>query len=123
MLELQHYPKAIANAAQTLNDLDATLVNLKQRLAASENTAGGQVAFDSTLKNDTSRSVRRHELLLADDVYQDLTKQFNRLSHEKANALSHLEHLRNEFSVAKLQARQEIVQQLTSLEVRELVGL
>lgn len=123
MLKLDHYPGAIANAAHTVNDLENTLVNLKYRLASSENAANCEVAFDLTLKNEVQRTTRRHELLMVDDVYQDLTKQCNRLSHEKANALTHLEQLRNEFSVAKIQSRQEIAQQLTSLEVRELVGI
>ncbi len=123
MLELEHYPIAIANAAHTVNDLEATLNNLKIRIASSENAVNAEVAFDLTLKNELQRTTRRHELLMADDVYPDLTKQVNRLSYEKASALAHLEQLRNEFSVAKLQARQEIAQQLTSLEVRELVGI
>ena len=46
-----------------------------------------------------------------------------RLSGEKANALAHLEYLRNQFSVAKLEARLAIVQQLNDFEARELVGL
>jgi hypothetical protein len=45
------------------------------------------------------------------------------LTTEKANALAHLEYLRNQFSVAKLQARLTIAQQLTDFESRELVGL
>jgi hypothetical protein len=123
MLKLDYYPSAIANAANSLNELEAMLINLKTRLAVSENAATAEVAFDLTLKNDKQRDIRRYELLCADDVYQDLSKQCNRINHEKANALTYLDQLRNEFSVAKLQVRQEIVQQLTSIEVRELVGI
>ncbi len=46
-----------------------------------------------------------------------------RLTADKANALAHLEYLRNQFSVAKLEARSAIAQQLTDFEARELVGL
>lgn len=123
MLKLEQYPSAIANAAHSLNDLDHTLVNLRDRISVSENAANAEVAFDLALKNDKQREIRRYELLSADAVYQDLTKTFKRLSHEKANALAHMEHLRNEFSVAKLQVRQEIAQQLISMEVRELIGI
>jgi hypothetical protein len=45
------------------------------------------------------------------------------LTTEKANALARLEYLRNQFSVAKLEVRLAIAQQLTDFESRELVGL
>ena len=46
-----------------------------------------------------------------------------RLNAEKANALAHLEYLRNSFSVAKLEARSAIAGAITDVESRELVGL
>jgi hypothetical protein len=38
-------------------------------------------------------------------------------------AIAHLEYLRNQFSVAKLETRMAIAQQLTGLESRDLVGV
>jgi len=46
-----------------------------------------------------------------------------RLMSEKGSAIAHLEYLRNQFSVAKLEARMAIAQQLAGAEVRELVGV
>jgi hypothetical protein len=46
-----------------------------------------------------------------------------RLSAEKANAVAHLEYLRNQFSVAKLETRLAIARQLAGSEALELVGV
>jgi hypothetical protein len=55
--------------------------------------------------------------------YQKSMDTLIRLTAEKQNALAHLEYLRNQFSVAKLEARLAIAQQLNDFEARELVGL
>ncbi|MBD0304750.1 MAG: hypothetical protein ICV85_22095, partial [Tolypothrix sp. T3-bin4] len=46
-----------------------------------------------------------------------------RLMSEKGSAIAHLEYLRNQFSVAKLEARMAIAQQLAGAESRDLVGV
>jgi hypothetical protein len=61
--------------------------------------------------------------LLVNQEYQKALDTQIRLLTEKANAIAHLEYLRNQFSVAKLEARLKIAQQLTDLESREFVGL
>jgi hypothetical protein len=75
------------------------------------------------LKNDAQRRARRFEVLLVNQEYQKAMDTLIQLTAEKANAIAHLEYLRNQFSVAKLEARLKIVQQLTDVESRELVGL
>ena len=75
------------------------------------------------MKNDSQRKARRFEVLLTNHEYQTAVNTLLRLSAEKANAIAHLEYLRNQFSVAKLEARLAIAQQLTDFESRELVGL
>lgn len=75
------------------------------------------------MKNDNQRKARRFEVLLINQEYQKAVDTLMRLTADKANALAHLEYLRNQFSVAKLEARSAIAQQLTDFEARELVGL
>ncbi len=122
-MELNHYPGAIAQAAQRVNELDSEIMAVQQLLDRVEGNADTRSAFDIDLKNDTQRKARRFEVLLTDKEYQTATNTLMRLTAEKANALAHLEYLRNQFSVAKLETRRAIAQQLTDFESRELVGL
>jgi leucyl-tRNA synthetase len=122
-LSLRQYPAAIAQAAEIANELDFQIAEVKQHIARLEGNADMVVAFEANLKNDNQRKARRFEVLQANPEYQRALDALTRISTEKANALARLEHLRNEFSVAKLEARLSIVQTLMGLESRELVGL
>jgi len=122
-MELNHYPGAIAQAAQRVNEVDSEIMAVQQLLNRVEGNADSRSAFDADLKNDLQRKARRFEVLLTDREYQTATNTLMRLTAEKANALAHLEYLRNQFSVAKLETRRAIAQQLTDFESRELVGL
>ena len=88
-----------------------------------EGNADRVSAFESDLKNDAQRKARRFEVLLVNQEYQKSMDTLIRLTAEKGNAIAHLEYLRNQFSVAKLEARLAIAQQLSDFEARELVGL
>ena len=122
-MQLSHYPGAIAQAAQRVNELDSQIMAVQQLINREEGNADRVSAFELDLKNDTQRKARRFELLLTNHEYQTALNTLMRLTAEKANALAHLEYLRNQFSVAKLEARSAIAQQLTDFESRELVGL
>ena len=122
-LTIAQYPNAIAQAAQAVNHLDYRLNRTKRRVEAIENAAETITAFEADLKNDSQRKAHKAGLLLANEEYQDALEVLTSLSQEKSNALAHLEQLRNEFSVAKLEVRMAIAQKLTGLEARELVGM
>ncbi|MDX2100638.1 MAG: hypothetical protein SFW36_22900 [Leptolyngbyaceae cyanobacterium bins.59] len=123
-LGLHQYPAAIAQAAQAVNELEYQTSEVRQHLARLEGNAEMVVAFEANLKNDNQRKARRFEVLQINPEYQRAIDALMRLTTEKANALARLEHLRNEFSVAKLEARLTIVQKLLGMEEnRELVGL
>lgn len=123
MLQLSHYPSAIAQAAQRVNEVDSQLMAVQHQINRFEGNADRVSAFESDLKNDAQRKARRFEVLLVNQEYQKSMDTLIRLTAEKANAIAHLEYLRNQFSVAKLEARLAIVQQLNDFEARELVGL
>ncbi|MDZ8185464.1 MAG: hypothetical protein RMX96_11490 [Nostoc sp. ChiSLP02] len=123
MMQLSHYPAAIAQAAQRANEIDSQLMAVQHQINRFEGNADRVAAFEMDLKNDAQRKARRFEVLLVNQEYQKAMDTFIRLTSEKANAIGHLEYLRNQFSVAKLEARLAIAQQLTDFESRELVGL
>jgi hypothetical protein len=118
-----YYPSAIAQAAQRVNELDSQLMAVQYQINRFEGNADRAAAFDMDLKNDAQRKARRFEVLLVNNEYQKAMDALIQLSAEKANAIAHLEYLRNQFSVAKLEARLTIAQQLTDFESRELLGL
>jgi hypothetical protein len=123
MLQLSHYPAAIAQAAQRVNEVDSQLMAVQHQINRFEGNADRVSAFEPDLKNDAQRKARRFEVLLVNQEYQKSMDTLIRLTAEKQNAIAHLEYLRNQFSVAKLEARLAIVQQLNDFEARELVGL
>jgi hypothetical protein len=122
-LSLGQYPGAIAQAAQVVNEIEHRLAEARLHLARLEGNADRIVAFEANLKNDNQRRARRFEVLQINSEYKHAVDALNRTSTEKANAVARLEHLRNEFSVAKLETQLAIAQQLIGLESRELVGL
>jgi hypothetical protein len=122
-MNLSQYPAAIAQAAQIVNGIDAQIAAVGQHIARLEGNADRASAFEQGLKNDNQRRARRFELLCVDQEYQTAQSTLMRLVSEKANALTQLEYLRDQFSVAKLELRMAIAQQLTGTESRELVGV
>ncbi|MCL6435698.1 MAG: hypothetical protein K6T90_16100 [Leptolyngbyaceae cyanobacterium HOT.MB2.61] len=122
-LSLSQYPEAIAQAAQVVNEIEHQLMEARQHLSHLEGNADKIVAFEANLKNDNQRKARRFEILQMNLEYKRALDVLNRLTTEKANAVAWLEHLRNEFSVAKLDRQMAIALKLTGLETRELVGL
>ena len=122
-MQLSHYPSAIASSTQRVNEIDSQIMAVEILINREEGNADRISAFDSDLKNDAQRKGRRFEILLTNQEYQTAVNTLMRLNAEKANALAHLEYLRNSFSVAKLEARSAIALAITDLESRELVGL
>jgi hypothetical protein len=122
MLKLSDYPVAIARTNQAIVELDYELSALRQVISAFECKAEMIVATDSNLKNDSQRKARRFELLEVNQEYQKAQELSAKLATEKSNAVAHLEYLRNQFSIAKLEARLTIAQQLSGLESREFAG-
>ncbi|MBF2065521.1 MAG: hypothetical protein IGS39_14035 [Calothrix sp. C42_A2020_038] len=123
MMQLSNYPSAIFQAAQRVNEIDSQIMAVQLQINRFEGNADRIISFDVDLKNDAQRKARRFEMLLVNQEYQKALDTQIRLTTEKANALAYLEYLRNQFSVAKLETRLSITQQLTGIDTRELVGL
>ncbi len=122
-MKMSQYPAAIVQAAQVVNELDTQIAAVGQHIARLEGNADRTAAFEQGLKNEDQRRGRRFELLCVDPEYQTAQNTLMRLMSEKASAIAHLEYLRNQFSVAKLEARMAIAQQLAGMEARELIGV
>lgn len=121
-MKLSQYPAAIAQAAQAVNELDSQLAAVQLQINRFENNADKISAFEPHLKNDNQRKARRFEVLQVSLEYQQAINTMMRLTAEKANAMTHLEYLRNQFSVAKLEVRSAIARQLSGTDALELIG-
>ena len=122
-MKISQYPAAIVQAAQVVNELDSQIAAVSQHIARLEGNADRTAAFEQGLKNEDQRRGRRFELLCISQEYQTAQTTMIRLMSEKASAIAHLEYLRNQFSVAKLELRMAIAQQLAGAEFRDLVGV
>jgi hypothetical protein len=122
-MKLNQYPAAIALAAQRVNEIDSQIASIHLLINRLEGNADKIAAFEVDLKNDNQRKARRFDVLATNIEYQRSLDSLIQLNSEKANAVAHLEYMRNQFSVAKLEARLSLVQQLNDFETRELVGL
>lgn len=122
-MKLNQYPATIAQAARKVNSVDSQIAAIELLMNRLEGNADRTAAFEPDLKNENQRKARRFDLLQTNLEYQRAVDSLLQLNAEKANALIHLEYLRNQFSVAKLEARQAIATQINDLEALELVGL
>ena len=122
MFKLSDYPLAIAQSARRIAEIDYELSAIRQLMNTFEGNADTIVAADIKLRNEAQRRARRFELLQFNQEYQRALDMLTQLNIDKANELAHLEYLRNQFTVAKLETRFAIAQQLAGLEAREYVG-
>jgi hypothetical protein len=121
-MKLNQYPVAIAQAAQTVNELESQIAAVQLVINRIEGSADKVAAFETDLKNDNQRKARRFEVLQVNLEYQQSLNTLIRLTAERGNAVAQLEYLRNQFSVAKLETRLAIARQLTGSEALELIG-
>lgn len=122
-MKLNQYPEAIAQAARRLNEIDSQLAAINLLINRLEGNADKIAAFESDLKNDNQRKARRFDVLLTNLEYQRALDTLIQLNYEKANAIAHLEYMRNQFSIAKLETKLAIAHKLNTVEALELVGL
>ena len=113
MHPIEEYPALIAQAARTLNQVEAFLSQHRAEIAQVEAMADCKVAFDPDLKNEQQRKARRAEIL-GSSVYSKLCDLAEATQQQRAEILVTLEQLRGEFSVARLQAKADLAAQLTA---------
>ncbi len=102
---LKAYPESIyeqeIRVIEAMNDKNRALRNLNSYLLGVEQ----QIAKNSFLKNDTMRKAAKQEFLFKSEIYQELSEELEKCDrHLKIEQLE-LEKIKNEFSVAKIEAR------------------
>jgi hypothetical protein len=119
---LDQYPAAIAQAAQSVSQIDQRIGEAKLQLDKIEGNADIVTAFDVNLKNDHQRKARRIEILQTSANHETYTNSLLRLTTDRANAVAMLEQLRNEFTVAKLVAQTAIADRMAGVDTFDLIA-
>ncbi len=107
-MQLQEYPKAIAQLQTKLNSLNFLADTLQRGIKLIEAEVDAAIAFDSQLTNDAKRKAKRTQLLDEYERYWELIETLATTKGERElKAIEH-EQRRNEFTVLKLEARERI---------------
>lgn len=108
--KLENLPHAIALQERKVARLREQLKTLKEAIAREEAHIDKMIAFDPDLKNDAQRKARRAELLDESDILRDLRVSINKDEGRLRDAEIDLDLFRNQFTILKLQKREEIAE-------------
>jgi hypothetical protein len=120
--QLADYPEAIAEVRAAIARLDQRLFDLKGNVKRREDQFDIWVGESTELKNDSQRraAIKRHKH--ADVEYLGWVSLTQNLEEQRTQHEIKLELLRNAFTVAKLQARQAIADQISGIDGISLVA-
>ena len=107
-MQLQNYPTAIAEKQRQLLSIQQQLRVAKETVAFALSGIERKIAFDDTLKNEAQRKAKKKALTETDIDYIEANTALRRLEEVSAEQDIELGLLLNQFSVLKLEARQEI---------------
>lgn len=110
-MNLNEYPKAIADLRLELVKSSRKIQTLKESVAFCLNAIDRAIAFNSDLKNDSQRKAKRAELMETDGDYITAVTQLKAAEDVHAELEIELELLRNTFFVLKLDRREDIARQ------------
>jgi len=108
-MQLHEYPEAIAQLQHAQLKQIQRVRDLKNSLVEMDANIKYTVAFDLDLKNDRQRDAQISELK-ASPGYQSLTLELQEAQDKQSELNIELELLQNQFTVAKLEARERIAQ-------------
>jgi hypothetical protein len=116
MKPLNEYPKAIADKERLLLEAIEKGKDEKRKLEKLLLEIEGLIAYDSELKNEQQRKVRKSELLKENYQHEEITRTLEKLEKRKREIEIQLDLLKNEFSVAKLEVRMKYAEMLQTSE-------
>jgi seryl-tRNA synthetase len=108
-MNLTAYPRTIAKAEETVLAVQEEIAVVADQLACMDADIEKVITHDDTLKNEQQRKAYRIEAQRSED-YVSLQNALKNLKFKLAEQEIELNRIRNEFSVAKLEARLAIAQ-------------
>ena len=104
MYQLKEYPVRIAEAEKQIQKLETSRNQFKEVLLYMDADIEAAIAFDKELKNEQQRRTKRLSLRQSPD-YLQAKLSLSRSGEEYTDSVIQLNLLKNQFSVAKLEAR------------------
>ena len=121
-MELADYPEAIAEVRAAIARVDQKLFDLESQIERREARFERCIAEDANLRNDTQRRAALKEYRYSDFEYQGWRSLVQNLQEQRTQHEIKLELLRSAFSVAKLQAKRAIADQIAGDDGLSLVA-
>ncbi|MBD2019389.1 hypothetical protein H6F43_04220 [Leptolyngbya sp. FACHB-36] len=109
-MQLNEYPSAIAEVSIRINTLEDRITLLQQAMQRIEDEVRHATAFDRTLADSDQRNATLAAQLGSNEVFQDLSAQLRETYPQRAELMTEVARLRDEFSVAKIQAQRQIAE-------------
>ena len=107
-MNLSTFPDAIATAQTNLLKLGRELAIARNALIIEEAEIDKAIAFSSDFKNDSQRKAAKVQMLQESSKYQELSALFESINEKYQLADIDLQLVKNNFTVAKLEARDRI---------------
>jgi hypothetical protein len=106
-MKIQQYPQMIASLEETLLQVSLDVEIYAEHLSFFDGEIETQIAVDGDLKNEQMRKAKRLQLQ-QDQDYLDVKNRLKEAKVKRERFAIQLNQARNEFAVAKLEARQAI---------------
>ncbi len=113
IMKLSNFPHAIATAQQKLLNLGKDLTIVRNQLLLEENSIDQAIAFSSDFKDDSQRKTAKAQMLQESALYQSLTQNLADITDKYNRVDINLQLVKNNFTVAKLEARERIAKMET----------
>lgn len=101
------YPQFIADLQRKLLNQQQAARRIKDALIAFDREIDHLIAFDTDLKNDSQRKVKKAEMQAGED-YQALLIDLRRMEDSQTETEIELQLMQNQFSILKLELRERI---------------
>lgn len=105
---IARYPQEIAKLSYEVLDITAKIRNIKMLIAEIESETDKAIAFSQELKNDSQRKAAKQQMLKEDENHSQLNKDLRSLEEVLGMTEISLTLTKNQFSIAKLEARERI---------------
>lgn len=115
-LKLEEYPNTIAELERRLLDFNNQFNNQELYLESIVWSIDKMIAFSPEFKNEQQRKLARIEELDKSETYQKAKVNFDICKQNRDEILIELNRIKNQFSVAKIQARLRIAEMTMTVE-------
>lgn len=106
-MQLSNFPHAIATASYKLLALGTKIRNIRSAILDIESEIDNAIAF-SEFRNEAQRKAGKAQMLKENESYTEFATRLQELTDEYSRAEVEMNLIKNNFAIAKLEARERI---------------